>query len=272
MPARCSRRRASPSHGARRCDSGPTWSRARRSTRSSAGARRCRVSRSPCSCRRWTGARAASPWPMFPGGRAFADFTLAVDRRVLIPRPETEGLVELVLTHASRGIVADVCTGSGCIALSLADEGVLRPRPRRGPECRCARRGGRQCPPHGPGGRADPGRPDGFAGDRLGRRAGGQSAVHRAPRVRGARRLGARLGTADGAGERGGGARGHANDCCDDGRRVVVPGGWIALELDASRAAATAAVASASGWRHVTIHHDLFGRERYLLAQRSEIP
>ena len=58
----------------------------------------------------------------------------------------------------------------------------------------------------------------------------------------------------------------------DDGRRVVVPGGWIALELDASRATATASVASASGWQHVMIHHDLFGRERYLLAQRSEIP
>jgi release factor glutamine methyltransferase len=58
----------------------------------------------------------------------------------------------------------------------------------------------------------------------------------------------------------------------DDGRRVVVPGGWIALELDASRALATASVASANGWQHVMIHHDLFGRERYLLAQRSEIP
>jgi len=53
---------------------------------------------------------------------------------------------------------------------------------------------------------------------------------------------------------------------------VVTPGGWIALELDASRAPGTASAASAYGWQHVMIHHDLFGRERYLFAQRSEIP
>ena len=58
----------------------------------------------------------------------------------------------------------------------------------------------------------------------------------------------------------------------DDGRRVVAPGGWIALELDASRAGIIALAAGACGWQGVTIHHDLFGRERYLLAQRSEIP
>jgi release factor glutamine methyltransferase len=58
----------------------------------------------------------------------------------------------------------------------------------------------------------------------------------------------------------------------DDGRRVVAPGGWIALELDASRAEATASMAGAHGWRNIMIHPDLFGRERYLLAQRSEIP
>ena len=55
----------------------------------------------------------------------------------------------------------------------------------------------------------------------------------------------------------------------DEGRRVVRPGGWLALEVDCSRAAATAARASALGWSEVTVHMDLFGRERYLLAQRS---
>ena len=58
----------------------------------------------------------------------------------------------------------------------------------------------------------------------------------------------------------------------DDGRRVVTPRGWIALELDSTRAEATASLAGAHGWQGVTIHPDLFGRERYLLAQRSEIP
>jgi release factor glutamine methyltransferase len=56
----------------------------------------------------------------------------------------------------------------------------------------------------------------------------------------------------------------------DEGREVVRPGGWLALEVDCSRAAVVGGQASALGWTEVTIHMDLFGRERYLLAQRSK--
>jgi release factor glutamine methyltransferase len=62
------------------------------------------------------------------GRAAFRSLSLAVDERVLIPRPETERLVDLVLERASRytgGIAIDVCTGSGAIALSLAVEGCF---------------------------------------------------------------------------------------------------------------------------------------------------
>lgn len=46
-----------------------------------------------------------------------------VDRRVLIPRPETELLVEQVIAAAPRGgSVVDVGAGSGCIAITLAAE------------------------------------------------------------------------------------------------------------------------------------------------------
>jgi release factor glutamine methyltransferase len=60
------------------------------------------------------------------GRAAFRNLVLTVDERVLIPRPETERLVDLVLEHAPRnatGVAIDVGTGSGAIALALASEG-----------------------------------------------------------------------------------------------------------------------------------------------------
>lgn len=60
------------------------------------------------------------------GRTAFRELELATDRRALIPRPETEVLVEVVLDWARgrSGLHAlDVGTGTGCIALSLALEG-----------------------------------------------------------------------------------------------------------------------------------------------------
>jgi release factor glutamine methyltransferase len=62
------------------------------------------------------------------GRAAFRELDLRVDRRVLIPRPETEVLVDEVLTWAAAQgrndmSAADIGTGSGAIALSLAHEG-----------------------------------------------------------------------------------------------------------------------------------------------------
>ena len=55
------------------------------------------------------------------GRKGFRNLELAVDRRVLIPRPETELLVEVALEVAPRSVL-DVGTGSGAIALAVAEE------------------------------------------------------------------------------------------------------------------------------------------------------
>jgi len=63
------------------------------------------------------------PFAYAVGRVGFRTLDLAIDPRALIPRPETEGLVELVLARCSTGLVADIATGCGCIALALAVEG-----------------------------------------------------------------------------------------------------------------------------------------------------
>ncbi len=66
---------------------------------------------------------AGDPLPYVLGHWEFFKLDFKVDPRVLIPRPETELLVETALTwvkqqHAPR--IADIGTGSGCIAIALA--------------------------------------------------------------------------------------------------------------------------------------------------------
>ena len=60
------------------------------------------------------------------GTQEFMGFSFCVNKHVLIPRQDTELLVEEVLKQANDAEILDMCTGSGCIAISLKKLGKAR--------------------------------------------------------------------------------------------------------------------------------------------------
>ena len=72
-------------------------------------------------CRRCTG----SPLQHLTGDQGFRRLVLEVRPGVFVPRPETEVLVDVVLrsiASVDAPVVVDLCTGSGTVALAVADE------------------------------------------------------------------------------------------------------------------------------------------------------
>jgi release factor glutamine methyltransferase len=68
--------------------------------------------------------RAGEPVAYLLGEREFYGMLLRVDARVLVPRPDTETLVEVALertrSRSMLGQALDLCTGSGCVAVAFA--------------------------------------------------------------------------------------------------------------------------------------------------------
>jgi release factor glutamine methyltransferase len=212
---------------------------------------------------------AGEPLAHVTGTMQFRHLTLASDRRALIPRPETEGLVDLALARVTEGCAADIGTGSGCIALALAAEGAfeLVVGIDRSPDALALARWNREwtglpvalvqgdlCAPLAPRGydlivsnppylteaehaALDPAVRDWEPAEALASGADGLDAT---------RRLLAQA------------------------LRPLRPGGWLVIELDGARAAQAEVLAREAGWEFVEVHEDLFGRARYLAARRSE--
>jgi release factor glutamine methyltransferase len=68
--------------------------------------------------------RAYEPIAYLRGEREFYGLTFRVDKRVLVPRPDTETLVDAALARSAHVSMSmrqlDLCTGSGCVAIAMA--------------------------------------------------------------------------------------------------------------------------------------------------------
>ena len=225
--------------------------------------------------------RRASGMPFgYAVGRAhFRTLELRLDPRALIPRPETEGLVDLVLRKTGKGergkgkggVVADIGTGCGCIALALAVEGRFErviAADASWDAAALARENVALLQPSVPvevreGDLLAP-----LAGERFRAIVSNPPYLTEAeyatldPAVRLFEPREALVSGADGL---------TATRALLAGARALLePGGFVALELDERRADAVRALALRHGWSRVTVYDDLFGRPRFLLAGLEE--
>jgi release factor glutamine methyltransferase len=222
--------------------------------------------------RRAIGRRTAGePLAYVTSWAGFRHLLLRSDRRALIPRPETEGLVDLLLQRVRIGTVADVGTGTGCLALSLAQEGAFTQvigvdcssealelarlnRSLLGADERVSLVRADLCAP------LRPGSCDALVSNPPYLTVSEYKTLESSVRAwEPALALQSGLDGLE-----------ATTRLLGDGQAVLRPGGWLALEMDCTRAGAVARMAVERGWDSVSIHMDLFGRERYLLAQRSE--
>jgi len=213
------------------------------------------------------------PFAYAVGKAAFRHLTLIVDRRVLIPRQETELLVDLVLeVTKGRGVVVDIGTGSGCIALALASEGqyerVIATELSQGAKAVAQMNADSLPQLHSP---ADIRGGDLLtpltAQDRI------TAIVSNPPYIAQTEMAELPASVQDWephlalVSENDG--LSHTFRLVDDSPRVLMPGGLLALEVDSRRAQRVADHIRANGeYKNARVHKDFTGRDRYVLAHR----
>jgi release factor glutamine methyltransferase len=223
------------------------------------------------------------PFAYAVGRASFRHLELRLDRRALIPRPETEGLVDGVLqwmrardegrgrrSDGGWGVAVDVGTGCGCIALALATEGEFDRVIAVERSVEAAALAGENVALVAPRTPVEV-----RIGDLLAPCAGERCRVivanppyltdaeHAAldPAVRDFEPREALASGPDGLAV--------TRALLAGAGRVLEPGGLLAVEVDERRADAVRGLAHAFGWSGVTIRRDLFGRSRYAFATRD---
>ena len=203
----------------------------------------------------------------------FLGLTLACDKRALIPRPETEDLARLLrlLLGAGEGKrAADVGTGSGCLALSLAAHGAQVLATDLSPEALAlAAENALAC------GLAD--RVSFAQGDALAPlldQAPFDLLVSNPPYIAEGDRAGLAPEVADHEPALAlfSGAQGLdlLQRLLAEAPRVLKPGGWLALECGLGQPAQLAAEARVTGdWSEMRTPKDSFDAERFLICQRA---
>jgi len=217
---------------------------------------------------------AGEPAAYLLGRREFWSLDFEVDPAVLVPRPETELLVEraLALVAAPDAVVADLGTGSGAIAIALARE---RPGWRivatdaSDAALARARRNGERLAPGRIDWRASPSADDWYAAlaDRH-----FDAIVSNPPYIA----ADDPALTGDGLAYEPRGALTPGGDgyaalltLINGAPAHLRPGGWLALEHGESQGERLRAALVARGFTHVTSHRDLAGRERITEGQIS---
>lgn len=201
------------------------------------------------------------------GHCGFRRLEIRCDARALIPRPETEGIVDLALSLTRNGAVLDLGTGTGCLGLALADEGGFDVTAVDTSEQAlslatenvaatglpvelirsdlCGALHGRSFdlivanPPYLAESEYDALDPSVKSWEPRAALVGGPKGLELTQRI---------LAEAPG---------------------VLRPGGWLVVELDSARSDAVRQLAGELGWERLRVEPDLFGRKRYLVAGRG---
>lgn len=209
---------------------------------------------------------AGEPMAYVLGHTGFRNLEIRCDRRALIPRPESEGLIDHVLRRVSSGRALDLGTGTGCLALALAQEGGFESVTAVELSEAALALAGENA--------ALTGQPIRLLQGDLGTALSGEQfavVVANPPYLTEAEYAALdasvlgwepRLALVSGVD-----GLDATRRILDQATRLLRPQGWLVMELDCTRSSKVAALAREAGFGAVEVWDDLFARPRYLTAK-----